>query len=418
MIVKNIHEKLMTSISSMIINFPFYGEFNGYVNFYQDESIGTCAVNVTSKGMNFYYSTEFLDKLSQKEVNFVTLHENFHLLFDHPKRTINGQYDPKLSNVAQDMIINHIIVQEISDKFVDIPKDENGKNMALFVPKEYEGELIFEELYFWLKKEKEEWGKNKENNSEMPEYGPFSKDPKTKGQTIDSFSKEKIFEDLDKNDGQYLDAHIKDEVNSDIKQTIIDETINTLKIRGLVSNDIERTIDKLVKKKKDYLKEIKRSIKNTILGDKKTKTISRPNRKGISGLKGYKKTKNKINCILDTSGSMIGRFEKVLSYIYRNDVEINLIQTDTEVKSINKINKEKDLKNLIINGLGGTTLTPAIKLVEEKYNNYNTVILTDGFCESIDFSKLKGRVLVISTNIKINVKASNNKIKQIIIEDN
>jgi len=170
MIIKNIHEKLLNGIQTMLIdtkiNMPYYGNFNLHVNFKEQDSIGTCAVNVTSKGMNFFYSPKFLENLSQKEVNFIILHEDFHLLFNHPKRTITGQYNHKLSNIAQDMIINYVIWEDISHSFVEIPKDKNGKNMALFPPKEYDGKLIFEELYEWLKEDKEKWEKEKKEKKE------------------------------------------------------------------------------------------------------------------------------------------------------------------------------------------------------------------------------------------------------------
>ena len=168
MILKNIHEKLLAGIQTMLIdtkiNLPYYGEFNLHINFVEQDSIGTCAVNVTTKGMNFFYSPKFLEDMSNKEVNFITLHEDFHLLFNHPKRTVSGQYDHKLSNIAQDMIINHVIWEDIPHAFVEIPKNKDGKNMALFVPKEYEGKLIFEELYEWLKDEKEKWQKENKKN--------------------------------------------------------------------------------------------------------------------------------------------------------------------------------------------------------------------------------------------------------------
>ena len=97
MVIKNIHEKLLNGIQQMLIdtkiNLPYYGEFNLHVSFHEQDSIGTCAVNMTPKGMNFYYSPKFLADMSQKEVNFITLHEDFHLLFNHPKRTVSGQYD-------------------------------------------------------------------------------------------------------------------------------------------------------------------------------------------------------------------------------------------------------------------------------------------------------------------------------------
>jgi len=179
MILKNIHEKLLSGIQTMLIdtkiNLPYYGEFNLHINFVEQDSVGTCGVNVSSKGMNFFYSPKFLEDMSQKEVNFITIHEDFHLLFNHPKRTITGQYDHKMSNIAQDMIINHVIWEDIPHAFVEIPKSKDGKNMALFVPKEYEGKLIFEELYEWLKDEKEKWQKEQKKNSECKSCGGSGK---------------------------------------------------------------------------------------------------------------------------------------------------------------------------------------------------------------------------------------------------
>ena len=177
--VKNLHEKLTQSIQTMLIdvtvNLPYYGNFNLFLNFHENNNMPTCGVNVTGKGMNFYYNSEFLNKMSQKEVNFITLHEDFHLLFNHPKRTISGQFNHKLSNIAQDMIINHIICEDIPDKYIEIPKDDDGRNMALFVPKEYTGSLIFEELYQWLRDKKEEHDKKKECKNECQSCGGSGK---------------------------------------------------------------------------------------------------------------------------------------------------------------------------------------------------------------------------------------------------
>ena len=186
MIIKNIHEKLLSGIQTMLIdtkiNLPYYGEFNLHINFIEQDSVGTCGVNVTSKGMNFFYSPKFLEDMSQKEVNFITLHEDFHLLFNHPKRTVTGQYDHKLSNIAQDMIINHVIWEDIPHAFVEIPKNKDGKNMALFVPKEYTGKLIFEELYEWLKEEKEKWQKEQKKNQECKSCNGTGKKQDGQGQ--------------------------------------------------------------------------------------------------------------------------------------------------------------------------------------------------------------------------------------------
>jgi len=477
MIIKNIHEKLLNGIQTMLIdtkvNLPYYGEFNLHVSFHEQDSIGTCAVNITSKGMNFYYSPKFLENLSQKEVNFITLHEDFHLLFDHPRRTVTGQYDHKLSNIVQDMIINHIIWEDISHSFVEIPKSPDGKNMALFVPKEYTGKLIFEELYEWMKDEKDKWdkeNKSKDNKCEScngsgdkskkgdkgekgegdksekgegegdgescddcdgsgseggsdssgkPSYGPYGKDPKSGGGGLDTWSKEKIFQDYEEGTGEYLDKHISDDVPEEMREGMIKDVMDRLSSRGLEAGNVEKTLNKLRKKRKDYLKEIKRAVSNMIFGTTKQKTIIKPNRRQISGLKGNRKVKTMINVILDTSGSMGGQgtFEKVLSFVYRSDIEINLIESDTEIKWVENIKSKRQLETIKIAGLGGTVMQSGINYVVDNFNQYNTVLLTDGYTDTLNLSKLKGKLLIISVGVECPIGKSNNKVKQILVEN-
>lgn len=453
-------ESIQTMLIDTKVNLPYYGNFNLFVSFNERKDIDTCAVNMTAKGMNFYYNSEFLQNLSQKEVNFITLHEDFHLLWNHPKRTITGQYDPKLSNIAQDMIINHIIWEDIPHTFVEIPKDKDGKNMALFVPKEYKGKLIFEEIYEWLRDEKEKREKQqkkdgqckscqgtgeKQDGQGQPKdkqdgdgqgndpcddcggsgnqpgkdsagnnsYGPYGKNPRNESETIDTWSLDQILDNLDKNQGQYLDQHLGDEIPEEMRESIVKDAMERLQARGLEGGNIEQTLGKLRKQRKDYLKHIKRTISNELFGTTKTRTISRPNRRGIFGVKGNKKIKNKINCILDTSGSMGGTFERVLSYIYRNDIEVNLIEADTDVKWVESIKSKKKLESIRIAGLGGTMLMPAVKYVEDNFNQYNTLIITDGYCDSLDISKLTGNVLIISIGVDVPISKSNGKLKQI-----
>jgi predicted metal-dependent peptidase len=535
--IKNIHEKLLTCIQEMLIDtkvsLPYYGNFNLHVAFHERDNIGTCGVNVTSSGMNFYYSPKFLEHLSQKEVNFVTIHEDFHLLFDHPRRTSSGIYQHRLANIAQDMIINHIIWEDISHNFVEIPKDKDGRNMALFIPAEYpkDKKLIFEEVYEWLKEEKEKReeqkkkgscsdsscqscngtgqkqdkngkqngqngqgnqsqngqngnqngqngqgnsqngnqnGQNGQGNSQngnqngnqngqgngqgngnqngqngqgndpngngqdgdpcpdcngtgndmSKSYGPFGKKPGGKdGETVDTWSLDHILDNLDKNDGQYMDVHMGDDVPDELREAMVKDVMDKLQARGLGTANIESTLNKLRKKRKDYLKEIKRSISNEIFGRKKIKTITKPNRRQISGLKGNRKIKTTINVILDVSGSMNGEFERVLNYIYQNDITINFLEADTEVKFVQKLKNKKQIDAIPIKGLGGTALNPGIQYVVEHFNDHPTVILTDGYTDHLECKDLRKRVLIISKGVPCPIASTNGKLKQICIEN-
>ena len=507
--IKNIHEKLLESVQILLIdtkiNLPFYGNFNLFVNFHESKNIPTCGVNMTPSGMNFYYNSKFLQELSQKEVNFIVLHEDFHLLWDHPKRTITGQYDHKLANIAQDMIINHIIFEDIVHDFIEIPKDKDGKNMALFVPKEYKGELIFEQLYEWLRDEQEKHEKKGKKNGPCkscggtgkkdqcqgqqdgqngqgqgqqgqgqqdgqngqgqqdgqngqgqqgqgqqdgqgqhgngqgescpdcdgtggqdgmdsqgnPSYGPYAKNPSQKSggsDTIDSWSLDSIFDNLDTNNGQYLDSHIGDDIPEEMRESMIRDSIDRLKSRGLGTGNIEQTLNKLRKKRKDYLKYIKRSLSTLIFGTKKEKTITKPNRRQITGVKGVRKVKTKINVILDCSGSMSGLHERVLSYIYRNDIECNIIIADTEIKSVGKIRTKKDVERIKLSGFGGTAMQSSFDYIAKNLNQYNNLLLTDGYTDSLDLSEIKGNTLIITCGSKCPISKTNGKLKQIVID--
>lgn len=474
----NMHEKIMQSCQEMLIdlkiNLPYYGNFLLFMNFLERKDLDTCSVNISSKGMNFYYNPHFLDGKTQKEVNFIVIHEIFHLLWSHPKRTVTGQYEHKLANIAQDMIINHIIWEDISHTFVNLPKNHQGRNMTLFVPKEYNGSLIFEELYEWLRDERDKRKNNKKakscqtcqgtgkaqgqnkgdskgnnqgqnegnsgdkkqdcpdcngsgndgdkDSSGKPSYGKYGKNPSKKekekddDEGIDTYSLDHIFDNMGKNNGEYLDHHMGDEVPEEMREAVMKDVMDRLRSRGFEDSNITESINKLRKKRKDYLSYIKRSLSSQIFGGKKVKTITKPNRRGIVGLKGNRKVKTKITVILDTSGSMGGTFERVLSYIYRSDIETNLIEADTNVKWIQNIKNKRQLESIPIKGLGGTILQPAIDIVVEKFNNTNLLILTDGYCDNLDISQIRGNVLMISIGVKVPIASSNGRLRQIQVD--
>jgi predicted metal-dependent peptidase len=710
---KNIHPKILHCLEMMLLNgeidMPYYAEFNATVNFFErpnDPNLKTAGVNVTEKGMNHYYNPSFIDGLTQKQVNFLVLHETFHLLFNHPRRTRMGGYDHELSNISQDMIINQILVKDIKASFLDIPKDKYGKNTALFIPKDYEGEWVFEILYDWLKLKKEETLKrrrkkeeekifselyilserpykseltqtyqgqfntflnilidkskddcenymgnfvrrcmlsmknmkpvtlyghtdsdipdnetdvdynlnlsirraeifknavienidkycdtyaycitileyesknvsredkirfiikyeeilndvlkkqrvkelnepklnNKDHNevellfetyrftelnklddktliamctkngltipsiqqeklqwiqtaremivvegkgdtekiilnddieaesiirnniAHLPQYKPFKyiTDPEVKkeinrrvtykfgddncnggspktglgggestessnqnnrdgyGQNSqneqESYDLDGIFNQSENNSGEFLDQHIPDTIPEELREQMIRDIQERLRSRGLISGDVETILNKLKKKRKDYLKQIKSGI-SFIKGSVKDRTIKKPSRRGYAGIKGTKKIGSIINVLLDTSGSMNGYETKALNYIFRSDIEINLIQCDTIVHDAEKIKSMKELQSVKVRGGGGTVLQPGINLIKEKYSQYNTLILGDGFCDALDFRGYKGKVLIISNAEECPIAHNNGKVKQIIIEN-
>jgi len=419
------HEKIIVSIDTMIsdaiLRLPFYGEFCQFINFSELPSVGTCGVRVEISGMKFYFNRKFLDKLSQEEVNFIVIHEIFHLLWDHQARTRRLGYDHALSNVAQDMIINNVINTDIVEKmkyknlregrnmsFAKVPIDKDGEVWVLELPSEYNGRLIFEELYEWLLEQKKKYEDWISKCNQLSEDGNY--------ENIDcpvSPYLEKIFDQLSTGIEDFLDKHLPSDLPEEYRRSIIESVKNNLKNRGLIKSDIQATLDKIINSRKDYIKDIKIGI-NELFGNFKNKSITRRNRRSIVGVKGKRKDSYALNVLLDVSGSMSGYFEKALSYIFQNGIVINLIQCDTVVKDYMIIKDKSHFKKINITGLGGTLLQPGIDYISQnkKINHLNTLILTDGLTDRLNVIKLK-KCMVISHNKKCDIVG---KAKQIIIE--
>jgi len=43
-------------------------------------------------------------------------------------------------------------------------------------------------------------------------------------------------------------------------------------------------------------------------------------------------------------------------------------------------------------------------------------VLTDRYCDSLDLSKIKGKVLMVSIGVKVPISRTNNRVKQIMVE--
>ena len=414
-----IHPKILKAVEQMIsdamICMQYYGEFCQFINFRTWVDKPTCGVNVDLQGMSFYYNEEFVQSLSQECLNFVVVHEIFHLLWDHQSRIRRGGYDMEISNIVQDMIINHIIIKDVIGdiksrekqikrkiSFIEIPTDKEGNIFVYVKPPEYKGQLIFEEMFEWFIEQKDLYDKWK-NDGEKEEC------------PVSDYMK-KILDILESGDVKFLDEHLFSDVPEEFKKDIIDNVKRELSARGLLTNNDKLILSKLTKKREDYTKEIKLST-NELFGSSKEKSITKRNRRSIEGLKGKRGESYSLNVLLDTSASMTGYFEKALSYIFQNDIEIELIQVDTEVKKFSKIKNKKQFTDLEIKGLGGTKISSGIKYIIEnkKLRKLNLLILTDGFTDVLDFTDYKGKCLILSLGKRCDYKNSN-KIKQIIIK--
>jgi len=462
---KKLNRYLLDAFSYLVCKEHYFlSEYCANINWIKNNSIPTMGVTIKGTYLMCYYNEEFVEKhIKDDTLTAVIIHEILHLLYDHPHRASKiGNLNHEYANWAMDMIINDIIDSCYTE--FKLPKE------ALRTPKEYNGEPIFEELYMWILEQQQKWKDEKEKNgedssdldrlkdiikdhnnqngqsnqneekSEEKSDKDSNSDPdNSKQQNSDesnSDSKDqnkyrdpklsdymrKLFDRKQKGEKIILDEHLlsqlSDKERADLKR-IVDETNNQLRTRGLLNGNEEDIIKRLKISRRDYLKEIKKCINFIVgVGNNNHKTFVKRNRRNITGIKGKRKSRPIINILLDTSGSMSGVFDKILGVI-KDDAEIHLVQCDTEVQDYKKISSKHQVSTLSIKGLGGTVLQPGIDFLAEKGLKYNTCVLTDGYTDTLNFSKLNGKkILIITTDVECEIAGTNTNITQIKIDVN
>jgi len=461
------------------VNLDFYREFLAFINIAESKAVPTLAVTARSYNIYLLYNYKFVDELSDQQVLYCLLHEVMHLLAKHIERTVYR--DPQLSNIAADMIINTCFLNNSIFKDDDLNKAAPPGMLTLPNDYEGERiyEILYD--WILEKFSKYEQKDNKQNQNQQNQSGSGQsqggngsqenkqgnesgsdgqsekeseneggqQDGQGDGQQDESLEDDEMkkskdpgiekdkkdFKGMDNNqqhsskewydrmknrdkNRQGFDYHGKlTEKQKEQLKSRVGEIYNGLKNRGLVPAGIEEFLNNIKKSKKNFLKKVKKGVEG-LFGDKKTETWTRPNRR-VQGIKGYKKIGNAVNVILDTSGSMYGTFEFVLAFINKNEIDINLIQCDAAVHSHTLVHSKKDLAKTKLTGFGGTELNPAINYIKEdkKLRKMNTVILTDGWTDSLELAGLK-KVLIITTQDECPITSRPLSLEQVHVTEN
>ena len=107
-----VREKLITARIALLLKAPFFGNLATRLKLENaDEWCPTAATD----GRKFYYNSEFLAKMPQKQLEFLMGHEVLHCVYDHMGR--RGERDPKIWNIADDYCVNQdLLDQKIGEK--------------------------------------------------------------------------------------------------------------------------------------------------------------------------------------------------------------------------------------------------------------------------------------------------------------
>jgi predicted metal-dependent peptidase len=107
-----VREKLITSRIGLLLKAPFFGNLATRLTLENaDEWCPTAATD----GRKFYYNSEFVKSLPQKQLEFLMGHEVLHCVYDHMGRRV--ERDPKIWNIAADFCVNQdLLDQNIGQK--------------------------------------------------------------------------------------------------------------------------------------------------------------------------------------------------------------------------------------------------------------------------------------------------------------
>ena len=136
--------RLLLARMRILCNHGFYGLLLMHMIYSIDEGCETAYTD----GERIAFSPTFLEELSDKELDFVMMHEILHVVLQHCLR--GEDKDNERYNIAADIVINSTIMHENDDKASSITLSKYGESMHI-APDGKEGYLYTaEEIYEML----------------------------------------------------------------------------------------------------------------------------------------------------------------------------------------------------------------------------------------------------------------------------
>jgi len=334
----DVKEKVITARVGLLLRHPWFG--NMATRLRVQPCDGWCPTAATD-GRNLFYNSQFFDKLTTKQIEFVIAHEILHCVFDHILR--RDDRDPSLYNVACDYKVNNSLVRDrIGDKpDIDIYQD--------FKYDGWTSEEIYDELYEQADKiDLDELGKM------LDEHVDWEKEQENGGSGNDK-------KDGDGNGRPRYSREELEKIRDEIKENMISAAQSAG--AGNVPGDVERMVKDLTEPKMDWREILQQQIQSTIKNDF---TFARPSRKGWhmgAVLPGQNFDETIDICIaLDMSGSIGDDQARVfLSEVkgimdQYEDYRIKIWCFDTEVYNEDTFTADdgRDMLEYEIKGGGGT----------------------------------------------------------------
>lgn len=416
-------------------NFPFYNRILLHLDPVETEEVPTAAVDFRG---NLYYNPEFIDHLDEDEARGVILHEALHLVLKGRARR-GGRKNHRLWNLAQDAIINHVVVQESNQNSeldinlpTTIPAGDGGEQEGSPIMPDSDGSLevggekvaddlddeTFESMYDILKREVDE-SKIKvvvmdehfeEDGDGQQQSGQGDGEAQQQGEGGGQGDEDEDGGDDEQQQGEGGQGDDEQTVvvkgkggkeieidvsDKDIKESIDEDPEEILEkaaqdaqenSQGHIPAGMEQRIDNIRQGEKNWRKVLANVVGSQIETDF---TWASPHKKSHSMgayLPDTEGEKVEVTVALDTSGSVSDEnlrefMGEVIEIINTYDrVDLTVIQHDADVHDVeswDSVTKHDVLgdEGFIIQGRGGTNHVPVFERIEEDYEIDSDVII-------------------------------------------
>jgi len=353
-------EKLVTARIALLLKAPFFGNLATRLELINADS--WCPTAATD-GRKFYYNSEFIKSLPQKQIEFLVGHEVLHAVYDHMGR--RGDRDPRLWNIADDYCVNQDLIDQHIGDFIPVGlHDEKYKGMS--------AEEVYDDLY--------------ENAEKI---------------SIDDLLDKVIDEHLDGegDDGEEQEGQSKgsgrpklsEQEKKEIKEEMKDAVLQAANASGAdkLPSGVRRLINQLTNPQLNWRELIQQQIQSQVKSDY---SWMRPSRRGWhmdSVLPGTDLAETIDVCIaIDTSGSMgDGQLQDLLSEVKGimesyDDFKLRVWTFDTEVFGMQEFTPDnaEEINQYEMQGGGGTDFDSNWEFMKENDIQPKLFIMfTDGW---------------------------------------
>lgn len=411
--IKGCTRRLLESRMRILNNHGFFGLLLMHMSFSLDENLETAATD----GQRIIFSPDFMDELSDAELDFIMMHEILHIALQHCLR--GTSYDQGIFNIACDIVVNSNILKENQMNKASITLKKYGESMHI-APDGKEGfNYTAEQVYHMLsdgkKKTSSGGGGDKTDKSKNASggnggAGPNSKKGNAPGNSgFDDHSK---WGSLKDEDGSLSDAWVKRVEDAAAAISVI----NAARGRGTMPLCIERLLKELHSPTVDWRTLLNNFIQTEICDY----SFSPPDRR-FDGtgfyLPDYNEPEDRLDNILfmvDTSGSMSDKdiadaYSEIKGAIDQFNGKLRgwLGFFDAKVVKPLPFENADDIISIRPKGGGGTRFDIIFKYVREEMEDIppaSIVILTDGCAPFPEESDARGiPVLWVINNDRIEV---------------